>query len=259
MVKMNSVRSAHHLILNFDSRPRFTIIGMALCAALLLGWGTGCAARKRTWNDWVSRSDRTSKTPPPVALLPVAESPLLLSPGYNSGEGAHVGYAFNLSMRNPDFPRTYITEIHINLSAPTNGVRIHWTGSLADVAPTGPWRFTPGRGTDGFDCDDVGQSNTTGSRCTPKGVFKVAGFTDHLEETPYCLYGTWVIHEPRFIAIHSHPDLPVFPASSGCIRMSYETAKLIHNNSLAGVTLVSISGTWQRPPPTNQFEYQFRR
>ena len=80
-----------------------------------------------------------------------------------------------------------------------------------------------------------------------KGVFPVVGFSDHLQSTPICLYATWVVHAPRYIAIHSHTKLPKTPASSGCIRMPYSTAKLIHNNSKVGVTLIHIYGTWQQP------------
>ena len=171
---------------------------------------------------------------------------MALAPGYQAGDGARAGGGFDLETRNPDFPRTYIETIHINLSSPTDGVSLKWTGPDASLGPVGPWRMTPGRGAEGMDCDDAAISNTFGSLCTPKGVFAVKGFADHLEEVPTCYYATWVVHEPRYVAIHSHTDLPETPASAGCIRVPFEAAKLIHNNSVVGVTVVSISGTWSR-------------
>jgi hypothetical protein len=128
---------------------------------------------------------------------------------------------------------------------------------MADDAPTGPWNHTPGRGGDCVDCDKVADSNMVDSRCTPKGSFPVVGFADHLHQNPTCLYATWVLYAPRYIAIHSHTELPRVPASSGCIRMPYATAKLIHNNSVVGVTIVTIYGKWERPP--NPVQLKFRR
>ena len=51
---------------------------------------------------------------------------------------------------------------------------------------------------------------------------------------------------PRAIAIHAHPNIPNYPASSGCVRLEEHAAKLIHNNSIAGVTQVIVDGTWTR-------------
>jgi hypothetical protein len=39
--------------------------------------------------------------------------------------------------------------------------------------------------------------------------------------------------------------------------MPYATAKLIHNNSVVGVTIVTIYGKWERPP--NPVQLKFRR
>jgi hypothetical protein len=215
---------------------------------------TGCSSTKQTWRDWSARDAapvRESQAVPATALPPVNLNTMIFAPHYQPGDAARVGPGFDLKMRNPDFPRTYIEAVYIDLSAPTNGVQIKWAGPGAADAPAGPWRFTPGRGAEGVDCDNAEDSNRFGSLCTPKGVFAVAGFADHLEQTPICRYATWVRHAPRYVAIHSHTDLPEAPASSGCIRVPYEAAKLIHNNSVAGVTVVSISGTWQRSVKTN--------
>jgi hypothetical protein len=228
----------------------FSAAARLLTAFVLLLAMSGCSSTKQTWRDW---SDAHGSATPNLAEPVISPTPafhtnaLVLAPRYRMGDGARVAPGFDLKMRNPDFPRTYIETIYIDLSCPTNGVHITWAGSKASDGPVGPWRLTPGRGTTGVDCDDMEDSNTVNSLCTPKGAFPVAGFADHLEQTPVCRYATWVLHAPRYVAIHSHTELPTVPASAGCIRVPYETAKLIHNNSLAGVTIVNISGTWQRP------------
>ncbi|MBC8095310.1 MAG: L,D-transpeptidase [Akkermansiaceae bacterium] len=225
----------------------------ALIAFSVLLSLTGCSGTKQTWRDWTKSQpgaityQETWMAPPPPAISSGSNA-LVLAPSYRIGDGAHVAPGFDLKMRNPDFPRTHIETVYIDLSLPTNGVHLKWTGSRASAGPVGPWCLTPGRGSEGKDCDNVDDSNALNSLCTPKGSFLVAGFADHLEQTPICRYATWILHAPRYVAIHSHVELPTVPASSGCVRMPYEAAKLIHNNSLVGVTVVSIGGTWQGTP-----------
>ncbi|MGN6552169.1 MAG: L,D-transpeptidase [Verrucomicrobiota bacterium] len=232
--------------------PTFTVVARALIAFAMLLAVSGCSTNKQTWADWMQARDRTmlhteNQGAPQTAEFPVATNTLVLAPGYNIGDGARVAPGFDLKMRNPDFPRTYISAVDVDLSSPTNGVHLKWAGPKASEGPVGPWPLTPGRGSKSVDCDCVEDSNAVNSLCTPKGSFPVAGFADHLEQTPHCRYATWILHAPRYIAIHSHTDLPPTPASAGCIRMPFETAKLIHNNSVAGVTIVNIGGTWHRP------------
>ncbi len=218
---------------------------------LMLASLAGCTASKQTWKDWQLDAEAVPRAD--LVLAPSAASsgrppaPVSFAPGYRTGEGARTGEGFDLAMRNPDFPRTHIQAIHIDLTGPDHWVHLQWNGPLAPQGPIGPWRSTPGRGQGDFDCDDVADSNTLDSFCTPKGTFHIAGFADHLKLTPQCTYATWILHAPRFIAMHGHTDLPRKPASSGCVRLPVEAAKLIHNNSLAGVTLVTIDGKWTRP------------
>jgi L,D-transpeptidase catalytic domain len=231
----------------------FVILKTGIVCILLLAIN-GCSTDKENWQDWVVAK---SQTEPPMifpATMTTRTNKLVLAPGYKIGDGAHPGPGFDLAMRNPDFPHTYIEAVYIDLSRPVDGVHLKWAGSLASDGPSGPWRQTPGRGGDCVDCDKVEDSNIIDSRCTPKGTFPVAGFADHLKLNPICLYATWIIYAPRYIAIHSHTDLPDVPASSGCIRMPYATAKLIHNNSVVGVTTVNIYGKWQRPPNAMQWK-----
>ncbi len=226
----------------------------ALLLLLSVIWLTGCSSDKQTWSDWTkarAAAVAAGKVETNVFIPPPLEAPTLTNgfmhvPGYAIGDGAQAGPGFDLAMRNPDFPRTYIEAVYINLSDPAGGIHVKWAGPEAANCPTGPWRETPGRGLPDKNCDDVDDSNSRDSLCTPKGTFPVAGFADHLKLTPICLYPTWVVWSPRFVAIHSHTDLPDHPASAGCIRAPYEAAKLIHNNSIVGVTLVNITGTWHR-------------
>jgi len=238
-------------MLSSDStRSLLSRSGFGGIALLLLAWfGAGCVTPKKTWQDWMTVSD---PMPPGWSVMGIPEPPtnappMLFRPPYQQGDAAVVGPGADLAMRNPDFPTTHIAAIHVDLTAPSNSVRLTWTGPAADHGPVGPWRSCPGRGSPGMDCNDVKDSNTLESWCTPKGIFPVAGFDDRLKSVPSCRYATWVIHEPRYIAIHSHKEIPYQAVSHGCIRVPYEVAKLIHNNSLAGVTLVHIYGTWTRP------------
>ena len=232
------------------SHSTLPAISKSLVAFALLLTISGCATKKQTWQDWMNTRQASKEVHDDQAVTPTPAFPtnaLVFAPDYKVGDGAMAGPGFDLAMRNPDFPETYIEAVHIDLSHPADGVRIKWAGPHAADGPTGPWCFTPGKGGVGLDCDDDVESNIVDSRCTPKGVFPVVGFADHLRLTPICLYATWVLYAPRFIAIHSHTQLPKTPASSGCIRMPYSTAKLIHNNSKVGVTLIHIYGTWQSP------------
>ncbi|HEX4342175.1 MAG TPA: L,D-transpeptidase [Verrucomicrobiae bacterium] len=219
----------------------------------VLWLATGCTSTKQTWGDWekvrnAPQSLHEAQFIPPTLELPRGTNiGTQLPSGYKIGEGAKAGPGFDLAMRNPDFPNTYIEAVYIDISDPATGLHVKWTGPNAAMCPTGPWRDTPGRGTPDLDCDSVEDSNLPNSLCTPKGTFPVAGFADHLHLTPICLYATWILYAPRFIAIHSHTDLPDQPASAGCIRVPFEAAKLIHNNSLTGITVVNITGTWHRP------------
>jgi hypothetical protein len=216
--------------------------------AVLLGLVAGCSTQKQTWQQW--RAAVQGGSPSAVAGLPEVPhsvTPPHYRPPYRMGDAAVVGPKLDLAARNPDFPATHIAVVQVDVTAPSNSVHLVWSGPLACQAPIGPWRSSVGRGSPGMDCNDVVDSNTLDSYCTPKGVFPVAGFDDRLNCAPACCYVSWVIHEPRYIAIHSHTEIPFQPASHGCIRVPLELAKLIHNNSLAGVTLVHIYGTWTRP------------
>lgn len=228
------------------------LLAMLACLALF-----GCSASPRTWDEMVTRRFKVPVQSERLAAradqgLP-GEHPLIWNPrtdrynwkkGYKKGDYATTGDGYDLAMRHPDFPNTYISEVHVSLDNPEHLVYIVWAGPQAGSSPAGPWRSTPGAGQNDYNCDNVADSNTLNSNCTPKGIFRVKGFSDHLQIATGCRYATWVIHKPRLIAIHTSVQIPDYPASGGCIRMPAEAAKLIHNNSIAGVTLVSITGKW---------------
>jgi hypothetical protein len=215
-------------------------------ALLIILFATGCSSTKQSWGDWMrtKHSKGFSAVAPAIPEKTGLTNNFTIAPRYRIGSGAHVKPGFDLKMRNPNFPQTHIAVVDVNLAAPTNGIRLGWAGPGANEAPTGPWRLTSGAGRPGLNCDDVIDSNTPESYCTPKGLFPVAGFADHLNSNVRCRYATWVVHEPRYVAIHSHSELPAKPSSAGCIRVPYEVAKLIHNNAIVGVTIIHIHGRW---------------
>jgi hypothetical protein len=227
---------------------------LSLTCLMMLVWATGCAsAEPETWSQATTRryrvpvQGRHAAAPFQSAPWSAALDTYPFKEDYKPGSPAHVDDPshFDLAMRNPDFPRTYLSVVYVDLTGPDHPVYLEWQGPSAASCPRGPWRSSPGRGTGEYDCDSVKDSNTNNSNCTPKGVFRVKGFSDHLYNVPLCLYATWVVQKPRFIALHSSGDIPEFPASGGCIRLPHEAAKLIHNNSITGVTLVKIQGKWE--------------
>lgn len=223
------------------------VLSAALLVAALL---TAC--RATSWDDWRGRRGVSGEIPSELVAradtTPLA--PLPLVPGTRPGDGATPSADSDLAMRHPGFPDTYVDTVHVSLTDPDHDVWLEWTGPEAYEGPRGPWRSAPGAGRPGVDCDDVTVSNTTDTLCTPKGRFAVAGFADRLVDVPECRYVTWV-HFPRAIALHSHWHIPEHPASHGCIRLPYSVAKLIHDNSRAGLTHVHIHGTWTAPAPSD--------
>lgn len=178
-----------------------------------------------------------------ATILPTGQQ---LAPGFESGDGAEGGKICNLDYRRPSFPDTYISNIYIDLTSPHHYVRLEWAGPDAEGQPTGPFRSTPGAGKPTINCNDAEMSNRTGTHCTPKGKFAVVGFSEYMNTAPYCHYITW-INIKRGVAMHSHFDLRDTPASNGCIRLDKIPARLIHNNSRVGMTMVHIGGTWTAP------------
>jgi hypothetical protein len=149
------------------------------------------------------------------------------------------------SLRNADFPRTYISAIHVDLTSPNHWVELTWTGPNAASQKTGPFHSSPGRGLGNNDCDDVDESNRDGSNCTPKGKMRIEGFSENMRTCAVCRYVTW-IQAARGIAFHYYPDVPNYPASHGCVRLEdVYAAQLIHNNSKIGATEVTIDGKWE--------------
>jgi hypothetical protein len=152
------------------------------------------------------------------------------------------------SLRNSDFPNTYISQISVRLDDPDHSVALTWTGPQAAAQETGPFRSSPGAGLKGLNCDDSATSRRSGSKCTPKGTFVVSGFQGHLNSDSRATYVTWFARA-RGIGLHYFPSVPKYPASHGCVRLeSKRVAQLIQSNSRVDLTNVVIEGTWIKPP-----------
>jgi hypothetical protein len=149
------------------------------------------------------------------------------------------------SLRNADFPRTYISSIRAELTSPNHWVHLTWSGPQAAVQEKGPFRSSPGRGLGDNNCDDDDESQRNGSNCTPKGTLQVRGFSETMRTCSVCRFITWFQSE-RGIAFHYYPEVPGYPASHGCVRLEkMHAAQLIHNNSKIGATEVTIVGKWK--------------
>jgi hypothetical protein len=153
--------------------------------------------------------------------------------------------AADMSLRNADFPNTYISHIEVDLTSPNHYVRLTWTGPVAAHQETGPFHSSPGAGTGSNNCNDMEECNRKDSNCTPKGEFAVEAFSDNMKTYPDCRFVTWFLAS-RGIAMHYNSSVPNYPASHGCVRLQEHAAQLIHNNSLIGRTRVTVGGTWSR-------------
>jgi hypothetical protein len=152
------------------------------------------------------------------------------------------------SIRNDDFPQTYIQAISVSLDDPDHWLTLTWTGPNSDSQETGPFRTSPGAGLRGLNCDDDATSRRSGSKCTPKGTYPVQGFQRRLNSDSRATFVTWFMQR-RGIALHYFPIVPTHAASHGCVRIeSARVAQLIQDNSRVDETQVVISGTWTKPP-----------
>jgi hypothetical protein len=147
------------------------------------------------------------------------------------------------SLRNADFPRTYISKIHVDLTSPNQWVTLTWAGPQANLHPPTQYHSSPGRGLGNNNCDDPTESCRVDSNCTPKGTMKVQAFSNSMEGSPEVRFVTW-FDTKRGIALHFYPNVPYYPASHGCVRLEAYAGQLIHNNSKIGETEVVIDGKW---------------
>lgn len=144
----------------------------------------------------------------------------------------------------PDFPKTYISAIKVDLTSPKHNVSLTWTGPNAAKGNKGPFHSSPGAGKCARNCDKTADSRAEGSLCTPKGNFVVHSFGCDMSSYPEATNVTYFSRSG--IALHYYPSVPSYPASHGCVRIaSLKVAQLIYDNSKKGTT-VSVSGTWKR-------------
>lgn len=150
------------------------------------------------------------------------------------------------SLRNADWPRTYISSIHIDLASPNHSVVLTWSGPKADSQERGPFHSSPGAGLGYNNCDDTAESLRTNSNCTPKGTAHIQAFSQTMTTSPECRFVSW-FDADRGVALHYYPFVPNYPASHGCVRLrDMHAAQLIHNNSIIGATEVVVEGKWKR-------------
>jgi hypothetical protein len=97
-----------------------------------------------------------------------------------------------VSLRNSDYPQTFIRKILVSLEDPHHWVRLEWEGPKKDQQEVGPFHSSPGRGLKGMNCNDVKTSNTNDSRCTPKGSHFVDGFKQRLDDDHRAVYVTFL-------------------------------------------------------------------
>jgi lipoprotein-anchoring transpeptidase ErfK/SrfK len=148
------------------------------------------------------------------------------------------------SLRDADFPRTYISKIHVDLTGPNQWVTLTWSGPNARLHPSTQYHSSPGRGLGYNNCDDPAESCRVDSNCTPKGTMHVQSFSNSMQGSPEVRFVTW-FDTKRGIALHYYPFVPNYPASHGCVRLDEYAARLIHNNSKIGETEVIIDGKWK--------------
>ena len=152
------------------------------------------------------------------------------------------------SLRNSDFPNTYIKQISVSLDDQDHTLTLNWTGPNSTSQEVGPFRTSPGAGMKGLNCDDAATSRRSGTKCTPKGTFAVEGFQRSLNSDSRATFVTWFMQR-RGIALHYFPIVPTYAASHGCVRIeSKRVAQLIQDNSQVDKTQVVVSGTWTKPP-----------
>ena len=78
---------------------------------------------------------------------------------------------------------------------------------------------------------------------TPPGDFKVYGKFAKWWSTPFREWLLWAVPFNGGIAFHEFPEAPAYPASHGCVRQSYTTAKWMFEFSEVGMPVRVIAGS----------------
>ena len=78
---------------------------------------------------------------------------------------------------------------------------------------------------------------STGASATPTttGTFAVYGKYERWWSVPFRMYLPWSVAFVGGIALHEYPDVPVFPASHGCVRLSAADARRVFDFSSVGM------------------------
>ena len=191
--------------------------------------------------------------PPQQQAPPAVQNEALLQPGlaWNAVTPAAQATGFH-RFRNPaargpwtsDTAGTYISHIQIQIH-PNAHTEVTLTWANANLSPndTLPTIFhaSAGAGMCSFDCRTATSANSLSNNCTPLGNFTVQGFSPYLQSARSATAVTWIDYA-NAIAFHYYAT-PMYSASHGCVRLqaSANAASWIHDNSIAGVTTVTIA------------------
>ena len=164
----------------------------------------------------------------------------------STGRGAHATHAANLRLPGYNASTTgpHIGAITVTIHANRDSaVSLAWQNVPSGSHPPSTLRASPGAGLCSTDCSNVASSQVSGSCCTPLSppTYHVQGYDCQLHGHARATFVTWFKHD-RDIAFH-YLGIPSHPHSHGCVRMdrSERGAEWIHDNSIAGVTSVTVN------------------
>lgn len=205
------------------------------------------SARKKPASKQSTTAAKKTKTKPRVSAAAIANARKMEKLDAKSPPRAPVAM-LGASLQNSSYPKTYIAEVDVSLDDPNHTMTLTWTGPDAATQQTGPFHTSPGAGLRGLNCDDAATSQRSGTLCTPKGNFVVEAFASHLNTDSRATFVTF-FKQSRGIGLHYFPTVPNYAASHGCVRIQdVRIARLIHDNARVGLTKVTVSGTWTKPP-----------
>lgn len=161
-------------------------------------------------------------------------------------EGRRTAHLPNLRLPGYDATTTgpHISGIEVTIHANRlSTVDLTWQNVPSGQRVPGTLHASPGAGLCSTDCSDRAGSQVSGSCCTPLSppTYHVQGYDCHLAGHTAATFVTWFKRD-RDIAFH-YLGVPSHPHSHGCVRMSRPErgAEWIHDNSIAGVTTVTVN------------------
>jgi hypothetical protein len=131
--------------------------------------------------------------------------------------------------------KDFISLIDVNLTS--QKMHIIWNEGKKE----GPFHISHGKGKKGFNCKIEKTSKTQNTNCTPIGKWEVLGHRRRFTKYRNAEYVTLFQSLRRGIAIHYWPNVPIFPASHGCIRvLRKDIAERIYKNTKVKKSIVKV-------------------